>query len=349
MTSRARSDLDRAITGAPDYLAHSSTKATDYVTHTIGPALSAAIDDLKLDLLPHHDVDVATLGSVVHYTSLRALFAMIRDVAPRPPITKRDPRDERPTDCRFLRLYDSANLNDPSEGGYFLKQLDTYYDVVKVPAYIASFVTPNDATDPANDLVFWRHYGNDGRGCSISIPSQRFPSTPSTFRLRTISYGHMKAEDDAQKLRPIIRRLDPVVQHARDRSAHNPTGDTTLYRLLAVTILESLGELPYLYKSTAYQYEHECRVVALQSDFEKADDIRHTFDQRLDGVGRPRMYGLHPCLNMTNLLSTGTVITLGPAVPNRDNVQYALEQLLASVGIRGLPINLSRIPYRGAT
>ena len=317
--------------------------------------MSAAIDDLRLDLLPHHEVDVATLGSVVHYTSLRALFAMIHDDVPRPSITNNAPRDERPTDFRFLRLYDSANLNDPSEGAYFLNRLTTTHDVVKVPAYIASFVTPDDAAnDPAttrDNLVFWRHYGNDGRGCSISILSERFASNPSAFRLRTISYGATKANRDAQKLRPLISSLDPVVRCARDRAVH---GDMTLNRQVAATILESLGEISYLYKSSAYQYEHECRVVALQSAFEDDGGIRHTFDERLGSAGRPRMYGQHPCLNMTNLLSTGTVITLGPAVPNSDNVQYALEQLLESVWNPGtahqpLPdtISTSHLSHRG--
>lgn len=71
---------------------------------------------------------------------------------------------------RFLRLYDCANLSDPLEGAYFLKELVGTEDalrvleyVVQIPAYIASFVTPQhkDQKYACDNLVFWRHYGQE--------------------------------------------------------------------------------------------------------------------------------------------------------------------------------------------
>ncbi len=312
--------------------------------------MSAAVNALKPDLLKRHDVEVAKLGTVVHYTSLHALFAMIQEDSPPLGVTNDVSRDQRPTDSRFLRLYDSANLNDPSEGTYFLKRFTRAYNLVKVPAYIASFITPDNANnDPdviRNNLVFWRHYGNDGRGCSISVQADRFADNAPEFQLRRVSYGDSAATQDAEQLRTLINRLEPFVDVGPNPNIDDLDSTTPLQQQVAATILESFGEIPYLYKSSAYQYEHECRIVALQSAFDNYGGIHHTFQRSLGGVGRPRMYGQHPSLRITNLLSTGTTITLGPAVPNPDNVQYALEQLLESVDIGGLSINVSKIPYR---
>ncbi len=251
-------------------------------------------------------------------------------------------QDVRTTDSRFLRLYDSANLNDPSEGAYFLKRFTRAYDVVKVPGYIASFVSPDrPAEDPASirdNLVFWRHYGKNGQGCSISIPADRFNRQESEPTLRAVAYGSEKANEGAERLHPIMQRLDTVLADARV--------DAKLERQVAATILESLGELPYMYKSSAYKYEQECRIVACEADFGRYGGVHYAFERRSGDPGRLRMYGHHPCLNLTNVLSTGSVITLGPTVPNLDHVEYALEQLLESVGIGRFPIRRSKISYR---
>ena len=355
MTSSTTHALDRAINNRRAYFEASPDKAINYVRHVIGPALRAAVDEVRTTLPPRHDVDLAKTPNVVHYTSLQALTAMISDG----PAAPDNPQaDHRPMDYRFLRLYDSANLNDPSEGAYFLKRFTTACDVIRAPAYIASFVTTDRpvphptgrlTTHGASDnLVFWRHYGHDGRGCSISIPADCFAPDRSDLSLRAVAYGSQAADEDAARLGLVVGRLRPVLADA------SPPG-SPLERQVAATILESLGELPYLYKTSAYKYERECRLVALRSHFE--DDgrrplnggIRYSFERPPKGLGRLRMYGQHPCLKLSHILSTYSLITLGPAVPNVDSVQYALERLLESVGLRGLSIERSPIPYRLST
>ena len=334
--------LERVIRNSGDYFQSGSARAIDYVKYAIGSALRAAVNEATTDLLPTHDVDTTQITDVVHYTSLQALFAMLYgSIEPADPSIPAQ-ANRTVTDHKFLRLYDSANLNDPSEGAYFLKRLTEAYDVVRVPAYIASFVTPNEAAenpvrDTRDNLVFWRHYGQDGRGCSISIPANRFAPDRSELTLRTVVYGSIDASEHADRLRPIVRLLNPII-------SENASLD--LRRQVAATILESLGEIPYLYKSSAYMYEKECRIVALESAFDSYGKIRFDFDQRPGRSGRLRMYGQHPLLSLTNILSTGSVITLGPAVPIVDNVQYAVEKLLRSVGIEGVPIEKSDRPYR---
>ena len=336
--------LDQALEGRHAYFRSNAAKAMDYFRHAIVPPFRAVVKEITTRLLSRHDVDPAAAGNVVHYTSLRALFTMIHE-GPHFSEVEEKQADRRTSDYRFFRLYDSANVNDPSEGTYFLKRLVGPYDVVRTPAYIASFITPDEAGgDPAtthNNLVFWRHYGHDGRGCSISIPVDRFIGNRSALELRTVTYGSKKTDSDAEELRPVVERLEAIVRDV--------PSDPDAKRQVALTVLESLREIPYLYKSNAYRYENECRVVALGSHFRDHGGIHYAFEKGSDDSGRLRMYGQHPRLNLTNLLSTGSIITLGPAVPNAENVQYAIEQLLESIGIKGLAINRSGIRYRRTT
>ena len=341
MTSIAIRTLDQAIDNREAYFRVNNEKTLDYLRNVIAPALNDAVNEATKRLLHRHQVDITRIVNVVHYTSLQALFSMIYDGPEPSEASKSAQTGYRKTDYRFLRLYDSANLNDPSEGSYFLKRFTKAYNVVREPAFIASFVTPHrpeNSETIRDNLVFWRHYGKDGRGCSISIPADRFAPTRSDLILQAVTYGTKCADKDAQELRSVVERLDPVLKDA--------TGNSELEKQIAATILESLGKIPYLYKSSAYEYEGECRIIARGRDFRNHGGILYAFEGQPHNSGRLRMYGQHPCLNLSNILSTGSVITLGPAVPNADNIQYALEQLLDSIGISRFPIKQSEIPYR---
>ena len=341
MTS-SLNDLERVVRNRDDYFQAGFPQDIDYAKHVIDPALRDAVNEVKDTLLPRHNVDTTLITDIVHYTSLQALFSMLYGRIEPSDLSEVAPPNRATTDHRFLRLYDSANLNDPSEGAYFLKRCTKAYHVVRVPAYIASFITPNETAQNSvngtrDNLVFWRHYGKEGRGCSISIPADRFASARFDLTLNTVTYGSQEADNDADKIRSVLRYLDPII---------SKTARLDLRRQVAATILESLGEIPYLYKSSAYRYEKECRIVALESGLKSHGGIRYDFEERPGESGRLRMYGQHPCLEFTNILSTGSIITLGPAVPNADHVQYAIEKLLQSVGIEGVPIEQSEISYR---
>lgn len=319
-------------------------RGAEYVRHAIGPALIAALADVIPTLIPRHHVDLNQVTEVVHYTTLKSLFSLLYGTTPPRDPSKTTKPEPPATVGRFLRLYDSANFNDPTEGTYLLSRFTDAYDVLMVPAYIASFVTPdkarrNSIADTRNNLVFWRHYGDEGRGCSISIPADRFAPSRSNLQLQKVTYGRTHANRAAKKLRGVVRHLEPLM---------SDSASPGIRRQVAATILSSLGQLPYLYKSRAYSYEQECRLVALESALTHYGGIQYDFVEPSDRTGRIRMYGQHPCLTLTNILSTGSVITLGPCVPNADNIKYAIEKLLTSAGISGVPIETSDIPYRYA-
>ena len=364
-----------------------------YIGNTLRDFLSEAVAEIKREFIGEHDVERDKTPIVVHYTSLRTLFSMLHggvelrlgqadvdlggEARGSPSLREGKPAShaQEPTgpvteahasatahgngrtsiDRRYLRLYDCANLNDPLEGAYFLKELvgtqdtlDIVKHVVQVPAYIASFVTPKTKTktktdaksDASDNLVFWRHYSQEGRGCSISIPVGRFASVQCEATLQKVIYGCDAATRNARRLRPVLDCLRGIVQSAPEDRRR------LVQQQIAATVLECLGEIPYLYKSSAYRYEEECRVVAMESHLEKHGGILYDFETRPEGLGRLRMYGQHPCLGLTNILATDSVITLGPSIPNVDYVQYAIQQLLRSIGIRGLKVEQSGISYR---
>ena len=334
--------LQEVIENRHAYFERGLSRAVEYVRNSIREVFLNATNDVKETLLSNHKVDPMVTKHVVHYTSLQALFMMLNGSA-EPIKLPRGTRKSRPTDERFLRLYDSANLNDPSEGAYLMERFRTEtYNEMRIPAYIASFISPDKkAKDPVpkarNSLVFWRHYGDDGRGCSISIPVDSLTRNQHGLILRTVAYTSSAADKAAAQLRPGVQMLDKMMSKDLDPDVR---------REIAIVIRDGLGVIPYLYKSSVYKYEQECRIVAMESAFRKYDGISYDFEKRVGTSGRIRMYGRHALLTMTNILSTGSVITLGPDVPNVDYVEYALEQLLRSLDRRDLPIERSEIPYR---
>ncbi len=333
-----------------------------YVRDRLSDFLRAAVNEVTGEFIAQHDVAPPTTPVVVHYTSLPALFSMLHGSAepnleqtPAVPPADSDasttPRGHRATgtDRRYLRLYDCANLNDPLEGAYFLKELVAPHDtlnvleyVVQAPVYIGSFVThrQNTQNKARDNLIFWRHYGREGRGSSIAIPVDRFSPSQCAATLHKVVYSQDAAAANALLLRPVLQCLYPIV-----RAAHKDRRQA-VQRQVAATLLECLGAIPYLYKSHAYSYEEECRIVATASDLESHGGVRYDFEARPGDSGRLRMYGQHWCLRLTNILATDSVITLGPSVPRVDYVQYAIEQLLKSIGIRNLAVKQSRISYR---
>ena len=334
--------LHEVIENRHAYFERGLSRAVEYVRNSIREVFFITTKDVRETLLSNRKVDPMVTKHVVHYTSLQALFMMLNGSA-EPIKLPHGTGKNRPTDERFLRVYDSANLNDPSEGAYLMKRFRTEkYNDMRIPAYIASFIRPDKkAKDPVrkarNNLVFWRHYGDDGRGCSISIPVDRFTPNQDGLKLQAVAYGNSAAHKAAVQLRPAVKMLDEML--SKDL-------DPAIQREVATVIRDGLGEIPYLFKSSAFKYEKECRIVATESTFKGYGDVRHDFERRSGKSGRIRMYGRHPLLTITNILSTGSVITLGPDVANVDYVEYALEQLLRSLDIRDLPIERSEIPYR---
>lgn len=261
---------------------------------------------------------------VVHYTSLAVVMSMLEDSA-----------NGRSS---VFRLYDSIHLNDPDEGRYLYRSLPSNHDWLKATqdhAYIASFIRPEDDKAPnaaADNLSFWRTYGSEGTGCSLTL---EIPST----QVRKVLYGKSFAEATWEQLSPVLEQAGRLIDGTKDFGL-----ETTLMKLeLARGVSEALAPIRYLYKSHAYIYEQECRVVQSAQD---EDQLR--FECKTP-PGRPayiRQYCEPEDLSLHNLLPSGTAIFIGPRVPNPKSVQDCFRVLLRRARIGGPDVSLSEISYQ---
>lgn len=340
--------LKAKVKSAPEYFKKSDKRALEYANHVVVPALQDVLKALCLQIEEHHKVEDNENSRifVIHYTSIATLVSILQGASAKQQerkgkesVDKEFASEPKPSDKKTLwRLYDSVHLNDPDEGNYFARNLNLpqKYDwLEKIDvrhAYIASFILPNNKKDMSNNLVFWRTYGQEGEGCSLSL------SVPCS-ELRQILYGPDKVKSNAKVLRPVLDSLKPLVR-IRDSSLRE-----SIREKLAETIWKSLERIRYLYKSKAYEYEHECRLIVPESDTDK-NKIRFEYQDRNNSPARLRHYYEHEDLHIKDLMRSGSSITLGPCVPYRDNVRSCIEVLKDRAELYGPKIKFSDIPYR---
>ena len=285
---------------------------------------------------------------VVHYTAISGVISMLQDA-------EVDALNENPDKPRsnYLRMYSTVGSNDPGEGTYLNRFLpndiqgrNASDNVARSEpqkethqySYVASFIRPNDqgrAHEAADNLVFWRSYGREGTGCSLTVQVPR-------HELRAVIYGEKDTKDNSARLTNEIGRLLAVAKRLEEKAGVS---------------LESLNEaidfamerVRYFYKSEAYRYEQECRIVETPATIE-GTAMRPFFEHSgPPGQERTKRYINNPMLAINKLFVSGTVITLGPRVPNVQDTKEYMEQLLTEAGSIGSRVQCSEIEYRNPT
>ena len=344
---KSQEDLEKfgsVVEKAQDYLKGSDDLASAYVTQVVSPELEKLYPLIE----KRHKVDEPN-EYVIHYTSVAALVSMLQKFQNLPkseeksssrskdttPLNDLDENKGKPS----LRLYDSVHLNDPDEGNYLIRKIipnlpkkydwllaDDWLQKEGEHAYVASFVLPDAEKDMSDNLVFWRTYGKEGEGCSLSLPVPR-------NQLKKVLYGAEEVECTAKILSPILDSLSSLVKIRQ-----------SVREELARVIRKFLEKIRYLYKSEAYKYENECRFVLAKSDIRES--IYFEYQDRNDSPGRIRHYYEPDDLKLEKLLLSGSEITLGPCVPYAGNVRYSLKTLMHRARLYGPEIKISKIPYR---
>lgn len=283
-----------------------------------------------------------TTVRVVHYTSLETVVAILNAAA------QTDVSDKRP--AGYLRLYGSARSNDPQEGRYLAdecQELNDFLQSAQAPfAYIASFIMPDEANAIAktrDNIPFWRAYGNGGQGCSLTL-------TLPADQLRAVRYGREKARETCQKLKNVIKATDAVITALEDTGNIYAVRDMQKWRVKELP--RQMQEIQYLYKSNAYSYEKECRIVVLPNEAgAKLSDVKfeHINHSRMGTISARyiELSDLRVCAT-DGILSSGDVITIGPACMNKESVKRDLEDMLHKAGIQHTTVKLSEVSYRGS-
>ena len=276
-------------------------------------------NDFLQSLYPLSPPNKKTPKFLVHYTSLDTLFSMLDRSRP-----------------DSLRLYDTVHSNDSTEGTFFRQHLKfslpTVYSKISSLiknsdpgyAYITSFVRAYKTSD-TDELVYWLAYGRNGYGCSIAIPVSDFSLN---LPVLTILYGESAVKAIAKQVITFYNSLPSDLQ------AH-----------LSTSALPKLfHSLPYCHKPRSFSYESECRIILSPLD-PKCEPL---YQSRFSPTGIPtvRHYVEYPKLRLAGIFFTGTVITLGPSIPFRDNVASAIRSLLDHHNLSGPTVVCSKIPYR---
>lgn len=312
--------LERAGKTAPDVFLRS-------VSSSVGERLKDALTDFYPSVEKLHEVESGRSArfTAIHYTSVDVLVSILQNVA----TGKGD----------SLRMYDSVHLNDPAEGNYIASKLPKEYEWLEKKdvshAYIASFITPDSQKKPedaSNNLVFWRTYGKEGRGCSLSF---RIPRN----RLKMVRYGSKAVEDTMHVLKPVLDLLDPLINIPEQTILCEKIREA-----LGKIVWNSLERFNYLYKSEAYAYEKECRIVLAGREVDE-DKIRFELQGGKNSPAYIRHYYEDKDLATTELLVSGSSITLGPCVAYPRNMVYCLETIKRKAELDGPEIKISTIPY----
>ena len=273
---------------------------------------------------------------ITHYTGIDKIVSMIQNAG----------HKEQPS---LWRLYDSVRLNDPEEGDYLvhhlsLREKHPWLGESSDHAYITSFIAEDAKKDVRanDDLVFWRTYGQEGEGCSLKIPVRLSSHLYSC--LQEVRYGAREVSDTARdsNIHSVLDCLYPLVSIPKQplRKMVRDNISRIVWRYLA--------GIRYLYKSNAYAYERELRVVIPGVDVEGEDRIHFDNTEQEGNFSRIRHYYEKKEFRVANMLITESVITLGPCMHYPYNVRYYLKNLLSKEGLLGPKIRISNIPYRNS-
>ena len=267
---------------------------------------------------------------VVHYTSLSALVSILKSA-------------QSTDNYGYLRMYSSTRSNDPDEGRYLFQLCQPTVTIPEASyAYLASFIEPDDRSNPepaADNLIFWRTYGQDGRGYSLTV-------TVAPEELRRVQYGREAAADACQKIPDALDNINKIIQCVRD--IDNPHGIAILDTWQKSDLPAQIQAMAYLYKSDAYRYENECRIVRLSKE-------PQANNSQIEFIGHPlrgttTRYLEIPALSTdpnNGMFRSGSVITLGPLVPNPIHTKQDIVELLHRAKLYGPQVRLSEINYKG--
>ena len=348
---RLLDELEAAFAADPRYFQGSDQFALAYFKLELKPILACVVSEAIRLLDQRYTMNDEGPGGadsdgrveLVHYTTIDALVSILGGVDSLNDyqrIRREDPDHMHSSDPRAtssIRLYDAEHFNDPDEGEHVARTLGLHgkYEWLQnrraLQAYVASFIHASSVEKARDELVYWRAYGNDGYGCSISA------SIPRRI-VRRVLYGRDGARQVEDVIFLVLDRLNSIIEKHRLKKG--------IHEELSRLVWKMLQPVLYLHKSHHYQYEHECRVVEILGS-ESNSALLFECERSTSGSPRIRHYVEHVGLDARSILVSGSCITLGPRVSYRESVRLLLEQLLRSSGLF-TQVNYSEITY-GAT
>lgn len=282
---------------------------------------------------------------VFHYTSQDTFYTLFPEAKDKP-AQYRSPR---------LLLSPTELLNDPNEGVHFFEILGRYGETMHGLLDGLIYHRQNrrvdlglSASDPLvfvaslcmeqDNLNLWRFYGG-AKGVSFGVHRTRFDfdteeglsdDDNSRDKLYVVKYGDDEVEKALNHVMPALASLAKVY---RQRVTFQP------HIIRSVTGL--LGTIAYLFKTTSYEAERECRLLRIQS----IGDVRS--GKRAKTIGG--IVKLESDVEFVHAGPDHPVVTLGPQFdtinPERGQTR-AIDRLRVALSRRQPVVRLSAKKYR---
>lgn len=262
----------------------------------------------------------------------------------------------------LIRLSEGAYLNDTSEGNEFLTYIKgkednnhlTKIELFTQKPFIGSFV-PGKKND---DLTLWRMYGKEekeeAKGCSITISRQGFIdaikgslSVPDDknnatndledFTFYQVAYISKPNDTDTEFYIPAAeesdnKQLKTWMEELKTKVIafyNNEKNDINDRQFVEA----ELNKINYLFKSIAYQYEHEIRLVVKRGINPPVIDVKYT---------PPKVY-----IELVPINSFVKKITLGPKVALANEWASAMNYYLKQKDEHNITeIYISHLPFK---
>ena len=310
------------------------------------PKLFDELSELPL----YNDVDnlMKTEIDLVHYTSWSNTLDIFKKNQ------SKDNESDRTDNQRFpvLRMYNYEHSNDPYEGKIkplkwrkiendlvnFAKSLNTSWIKIFNPTmstYGCSFSSGSSGIE--DDLTYWRLYGNDGRGCSLKI-SKSFVRYPYRVRYRDNDFKKWSKQDKEEE-EEVAEHLIKVFTACKE-IVHEVHENYKLFvgRLVVEVMFRIIHSYYHLIKHITYRGEKEWRTIrVMPKPNEVWFDIasKHNVKRYVEGT------------RLSELLSSASVITIGPTVPNQGAARAYLEYMVKEYHkIQNVVVENSKQIYR---
>lgn len=288
-------------------------------------------ETLLFEVLRAHEKETPAYG--VHYTTVAAGANILRTGG--------------------FRMYNTESSSDPLEGAVLDR--DAVFDYLRrrhrwlpasppdpdSPKARAAYAfcafpanTPPAGGRPEDDLVRWRLYGDDGRGCSIKFNLQQnaFPMFRMNYTKRE-DYGIHRLPKTLLRLVPLSDAIAEIGRHFEPL----PVDQRSRFRVAVKDAVDLfLSWYRHLVKDRHYEDEAEIRTLYVDGDEDRIGfDVQGSLIRRF--VEGPRI---------RDCMQSGSSITIGPAVRDPHVVRAYLSRCLDKAGCRDTTATISRAPYR---
>ena len=321
-----------------------SEKPKNYLT------IRSLLDQIQY-LTLYDDVSFMKKTNLVHYTTWDSALRMLNN------INIADQAEVHEVAKPNFRMYNYEHSNDPDEGRIKppeLKEIenkiidlvessksgtdnDSWIEKMKTGTgtYGCSFSSGSSGIE--DDLTYWRLYGNDGKGCSLKI-SSALEKRIYKVRYRDKDFtqrSNQERKEDTQ----VAQRLNELLSLCEEtiNEAPNEAKDTLID--FAVEVLLNIVQSYYhLIKHVTYEGEKEWRMISVMS---KLSEVR--FDINSKNIIKRYVTGA----SLDEMLSSSSIITVGPTVPNPDAARAYIEHLAKETHkIKYVTVKNSKQTYR---